>query len=59
MELDDRLARDLFTVLACAEGDGLGDFVTWAAIATALGTAVYTERDVVRLLRTPAVDLFA
>ncbi|MGN9913235.1 WD40 repeat domain-containing protein [Phytohabitans sp. LJ34] len=59
VEPEYEVARDLLTALAWAEGDGLTDFATWAAVATALGTAAYTEQDVVRLLRTPAVDLVA
>ncbi|WP_173154309.1 hypothetical protein [Phytohabitans suffuscus] len=49
--------RDLLTALAWAEGDGLTDFTVWASLASALGTAVYTERDVVRMLQTTAADL--
>jgi hypothetical protein len=49
--------RDLLTALAWSQGDGLDDLQLWAAVATALGTGEYSERDVVRLLDSPAADL--
>ena len=50
--------RDLLMPLAWAHGDGLDDPQLWAAIATVLGTAKYSEQDVARLvLDTPAADL--
>ncbi|WP_409236509.1 hypothetical protein [Streptomyces sp. PA5.6] len=50
--------RDLLMALAWARGDGFDDPRTWAAAATALGTAAYSEHDVTRLLLdTNAVDL--
>ena len=53
-----RWLRDLLMALAWSEGDGLDDPQTWAAAATALGTADYTDHDVAHLLLdTPAVDL--
>jgi hypothetical protein len=55
---DQQWARDLLTALAWSQGDGLDDFACWAAVATALGVAVYTERDIGRLLLdTGAADL--
>ncbi|AGZ43225.1 peptidase C14 caspase catalytic subunit p20 [Actinoplanes friuliensis DSM 7358] len=45
-----RTARDLLVPLAFAQGAGLSDPVVWAALATALGTARYTEQDVAWLL---------
>ena len=53
-----RWMRDLLTALAWSQGDGLDDPGIWAAAATAVGTAEYSERDVARLLvDTSAVDL--
>ncbi|TMR20750.1 WD40 repeat domain-containing protein [Nonomuraea turkmeniaca] len=53
-----RRARDLLMPLAWAEGPGLADRTAWARMATALGTASYTEADVSWLLRdTLATDL--
>ncbi|MFJ3802948.1 AAA family ATPase [Streptomyces sp. NPDC090088] len=50
--------RDLLMALAWSQGDGFDDPRTWAAAATALGTDVYSERDVTRLLLdTAATDL--
>jgi WD40 repeat protein len=50
--------RDLLTALAWSQGDGLDDPGIWAAVATAVGTGEYSERDVARLLvDTSAVDL--
>ncbi|MFI7320692.1 hypothetical protein [Streptomyces venezuelae] len=50
--------RDLLMALAWSRGDGFDDPRTWAAAATALGTAAYAEHDVTRLLLdTNAVDL--
>lgn len=57
VEPDRETTRDLLTALAWTEGQGLTDLVTWAALATSLGTAVYTEQDVTRVLRSPAADL--
>ncbi len=53
-----RWLRDLLMPLAWSLGDGLDDWQIWAEAATALGTDVYSERDIVRLLfDTPAADL--
>jgi WD40 repeat protein len=53
-----RWMRDLLMALAWSQGDGLDDPGIWAAAATAVGTAEYSERDVARLLvDTSAVDL--
>jgi hypothetical protein len=53
-----RWMRDLLMALAWSRGDGLDDPGVWAAAATAVGTAEYSERDVARLLvDTSAVDL--
>jgi WD40 repeat protein len=53
-----RWMRDLLVALAWSQGDGLDDSGIWAAAATAVGTAEYSERDVARLLvDTSAVDL--
>ena len=53
-----RWLRDLLMALAWSQGDGLNDPGIWAAAATAVGTAEYSERDVARLLvDTSAVDL--
>jgi hypothetical protein len=53
-----RWMRDLLMALAWSQGDGLDDRRIWAAAATAVGTAEYSERDVARLLvDTSAVDL--
>ncbi|MFJ5731507.1 AAA family ATPase [Streptomyces paradoxus] len=50
--------RDLLMALAWSQGDGFSDPETWAATATLLGTAAYSERDVTRLLLdSAAVDL--
>ncbi|MFH8483879.1 hypothetical protein [Streptomyces longisporoflavus] len=50
--------RDLLMALAWSRGDGFDDPRTWAAAATMLGTASYSEQDVTRLLLdTNAVDL--
>ncbi|WP_371749582.1 AAA family ATPase [Streptomyces sp. NBC_01283] len=50
--------RDLLMALAWSQGDGFSDPGTWAAAATLLGTAAYSERDVTRLLLdSAAVDL--
>lgn len=53
-----RWMRDLLMALAWSQGDGLDDPGIWAAVATAVGTAEYSERDVTRLLvDTSAADL--
>jgi WD40 repeat protein len=49
--------RDLLTALAWSQGDGLDDLQLWAAVASELGAAEYSERDVVRLLDSSAADL--
>jgi WD40 repeat protein len=50
--------RDLLVPLAFAEGDGLPPGPVWAALASALGTAAYTDHDVRSLLAsTTAADL--
>ena len=53
---DDRL-RDLLTALAWSQGDGLNDLQLWAAVATAVGAAEYSEHDVKGLLKSPTADL--
>jgi WD40 repeat protein len=50
--------RDLLVPLAFAEGDGLPPGRVWATLASALGTAAYTDHDVRSLLASPtAADL--
>ncbi|MEU6676658.1 WD40 repeat domain-containing protein [Streptomyces sp. NPDC046925] len=50
--------RDLLMALAWSRGDGFDNPRVWAAAATTLGTAAYSEQDVTRLLLdTNAVDL--
>lgn len=50
--------RDLLVPLAFAEGDGLPPEQVWPALASALGTAAYTDHDVRSLLASPtAADL--
>ena len=46
--------RDLLTVLAWSQGDGLDDLQLWAAMANA---GEYSERDVTGLLNSSAADL--
>jgi WD40 repeat protein len=50
--------RELLVPLAFAEGAGLPPGPVWAELASALGTAAYSEQDVRWLIgSTPAVDL--
>ena len=52
-----RWLQDLLTALAWSYGDGLDDLQLWAAVASEIGTAEYSEHDVLQLLDSSAADL--